>query len=463
MELRDADRPGQPAFSQPGAVAEARGRCLVVVGSRRDAVHLFPLVLALRATGRIDPFVVLAGSHGELTEPILTMAGVVVDADIRTGLAGRTANQVIATTVTRFDDLLSGMRRCTRWPAPSATVVHGSSTAALAAALASAGSQIPVIHIESDSGAALAGRPEGSALPGDFNGRMLARLATLSVAPTMAELDRLASEGVPTDEVCVTGSTAVDAFRWAADRHHEWHDPALAAADATGGPIVLVNVRHAGPTGSDLAGLAGAVAEIATSRPDVTVVVPLHCAPQVRAALLPALLGLPNVLVVKPLRYGVFARLVARATLAISDSQSLQQEAPAVGTPVLATSANTRQMGSEAGATLFVGSDPRLLAEQALRLLRDDRILDRMRHAPNPFGDGRAAQRIAQALVHVLFDGPAPAPFVREGTLSLPAQRQPDRDRRASDPTTHAYAELTALAHRTRGSLRPVRRGQQDR
>lgn len=466
MNSREATAPRPAALVRSDLGAGGRARCLVIVGSRRDAINLFPVVHALREGGHIDPFVVLAGPHAELIEPIFDMAGVRSDADLRAGLAGRSVNHLIAGVVTRFDGLLGQLRRNDRpgVAAPSVALVHGSSTPALGAALASAGAQLPVIHIETDSGTNLAAAE--SSLPGDFNRRMLTRLATLSIAPTMADLGRLVSEGVPISEVDVTGSTAVDAFRWAAAQQAEWPDPGLRAVADTDRLVVLVDVRHPGPKGTDPGAVAAAVTRIATARPDVSVVVPMHPDPTVRATLLPVVTGLPNVVVTQPLPYPVHARLVARATLAVSDSVSLQQEAPGVGTPVLVTNQTTRrQMGSEAGTTLFVGSDPAQVAQESVRLLADRTARHRMKRSPNPFGDGSAARRIVLAMEHPMFDGPSPAPFGRDGAWALPAQR-PSEDRparRVNDPVTSAFAELSELAACTPGSLTPDWRGQQDR
>ena len=164
--------------------------------------------------------------------------------------------------------------------------------------------------------------------------------------------------------------------------------------------------------GGGLARIADGVARVAAARPDVRVVVPLHPNPRVRAELEPALGPLPNVLLCEPLGYAPFARLLARATLAISDSGGIQEEAPSVGTPVLVTrESSERQEGVEAGTLLLVGTDPDVIATETLRLLSDTAAYRAMVEATNPFGDGRAAERIVAAFEHLAFGEPPPAPF----------------------------------------------------
>ena len=293
-------------------------------------------------------------------------------------------------------------------PFPAATLVHGDTTSAMAAALAAAQSGLPVVHVE----AGLRTGDLWSPFPEEMNRQLIARLASFHLAPTFANEANLIREGVDERRVFVTGNTGLDALRWAAAHPVPFDDDRLTEVDASDAPVVVVTAHRRENWGGGLARIADGVARVAAARPDVRIVVPLHPNPRVRAELEPALGPLPNVLLCEPLGYAPFARLLARATLAISDSGGIQEEAPSVGTPVLVTrESSERQEGVEAGTLLLVGTDPDVIATETLRLLSDKAAYRAMVEATNPFGDGRAAERIVAAFEHLAFGEPPPAPF----------------------------------------------------
>jgi len=270
----------------------------------------------------------------------------------------------------------------------------------MAGGLASVGASLPVAHVESGlrTGDILSPFPE------ELNRQVLARLAALHFAPTIANVENLVAERIDGSRVLQTGNTGLDALRLAAEFPVEWQDEHLAAALSGADPVLVVTAHRRENLGSGIRGIAQAVAAIARARPDLKVVWPMHPNPTVREQVIPALSDRPNVLLTEPMDYAHFAHLLSRATLAITDSGGIQEEAPSVGTPVLvARDTSERPEGVAAGTLRLVGTDPHHVAAQALQLLADETEYQAMQDATNPFGDGFAAQRIVTALEHLVF------------------------------------------------------------
>jgi UDP-N-acetylglucosamine 2-epimerase (non-hydrolysing) len=236
-------------------------------------------------------------------------------------------------------------------------------------------------------------------------------LASLHLAPTARAANNLRREGVDADHIVITGNTVIDALRWAVQHAPAPVDPQLVAIEADERPLVLCTVHRREAWDEGLTNAAMAIATIARER-DVLVVVPLHPNPVVQAAVLPSLQDLKNVVVVEPLDYLAFSRLLQRARLVLTDSGGIQEEAPSLGVPVLVLRDVTeRPEAVEAGAACIVGTDAGRIATEALRLLGDDEAHRAMASVVNPYGDGRAAVRSVDALQWFFGDGDRPADF----------------------------------------------------
>jgi UDP-N-acetylglucosamine 2-epimerase (non-hydrolysing) len=210
----------------------------------------------------------------------------------------------------------------------------------------------------------------------------------------------------------VSGNTGIDALHWAARLDVPIRDPVVAELVAGDERFVLVTAHRRENWGGGLAGIAEGVARVAASHPDVRFLLPMHPNPAVRAELRPAVEPRDNVLLVEPFRYTTMAKVLARCELVITDSGGLQEEAPSLGKPVLVARDSTeRTEGVEAGTLRLVGTDPARIANEAARLLDDPVAYATMSRAENPYGDGRAAERIVALLAHLHGRGPAPTPF----------------------------------------------------
>ena len=392
---------------------------LCLIGTRPEAIKMLPVVLALRASANFDPIVVTTGQHRDLVDPILALADITPDFDLEVGRPGLTLNELVSTVISRLDAFCrerfeaTGAAIATREEVlddgfPIATLVHGDTSSALAAAIASFNLRIPVMHVE----AGLRTRLTLSPFPEELNRQAISRIAAFHLAPTSTNEENLVRERVPYDQIFVTGNTGIDALRFASTLDVVFEDPALAEAVASDDPIVTVTAHRRENWEGGLARIAVAIGRLAAEHRDKQFVVPLHPNPLVREQLGEPLAPFGNVVRTEPLPYAPFARLMARSTLIVTDSGGIQEEAPALDVPVLVTRDTTeRAEGVEAGTLRLVGTDPDRIVEAANLLLTDPAEHAAMAAAVNPYGDGHASERIVAALEYLAGLGPSPVRF----------------------------------------------------
>jgi UDP-N-acetylglucosamine 2-epimerase (non-hydrolysing) len=389
---------------------DSRLRVIVVVGTRPEAIKMFPVIHALQRSEFVRPFVVTTGQHTDLADDVFSMAGIRPDARLTVTRDTGTINELAAQVVADVGTLIADLQRDDvegENPHTIATMVHGDTTSAMAAGLASAQAGVPVVHVE----AGLRTYNPRGPFPEEMNRQLISRMALVQIAPTPINEANLIREMVSDTHVFVSGNTSIDALMWATHQQATWSDPALYRLVHSGAPIVVATL-HRRENWPHLAAIASALNRITEARPDVTVVLPMHPNPAVRRILTDELGSNPHVLLVDALGYVEFAHLLSAATLAITDSGGIQEEAPSVGTPVLVARQETeRQEGVEAGTLALVGVDPSVIAGTALSLLDDPERLAAMAEADNPFGDGRAAERIRALIDYLVVGGQAPRGF----------------------------------------------------
>jgi len=365
------------------------GRWLVlaVYGTRPEAVKCAPIIRALRAADDFACDVVLTGQHRELVTVINAGFGVTADVDLAVFSPGQSLSDLAGKTLTRLVPVLRDSR-------PDAVLVQGDTTSALAAGLAGFYQQVPVIHLE----AGLRTGSLASPFPEEGNRRLLTQIASIHLAATTGNRDNLLRAGVAPADVFVTGNPVIDALRMAVGAR-PIEDPVVAALVAGERRLVLVTAHRRESWGPAMDDIAAAVARLAVQQPDVTFIVPLHPNPVVRQSFVPVLSDYPNVALVEPLGYFDLAGLLARVTLVLTDSGGLQEEAPALGKPVLVLRQDTeRPEGVAAGTAELVGHDRDLILRRTHALLRDPVEYARMAQAVNPYGDGHAADRVVEAI-----------------------------------------------------------------
>ena len=364
-------------------------RILVSFGTRPEAIKMFPVVHALRRVGGLDVRVAVTAQHRALLDQVMQIAGLEPDIDLDLMQAGQSLDALSARIITRMGAALD------EWQ-PDRVLVHGDTLTTMMVTLAAYFRRIPVGHVE-------AGLRSGniySPWPEEVNRKVAGAVADLHFAPTDMAAAALRAENVPETTVHVTGNTVIDALL--ATRQRLQDDPALAsgldgaAQRFAGKRIVAVTAHRRENFGQGMQDIARALASLA-ERDDVGILFPVHPNPNVRPVMEQHLGELPNVALVEPLDYPHFVRLMDMAEFVLTDSGGVQEEAPSLGKPILVMRDTTeRPEGVEAGTAKLVGTDTHLIVETAERLLDDRAFYDSMATRRNPYGDGKASERIAE-------------------------------------------------------------------
>lgn len=394
-----------------------RTRVLVVIGTRPEAIKMIPVIRALQESGTFRPVVISTGQHTELVDDLIRSVGMRVDANLRASApingVRPSLNEMFARVMVGIHRVWSNKQLPEEYRADGrrgvdgavACLVHGDTSSAAAAALAAFNLQIPVVHVE----AGLRTSNLLSPFPEEGNRQLISRIAALHLAPTTDNKMNLVREGVDYDRVIVTGNTSIDMLQWAADQDGGFGAGLDDLETDPLRPIVLVTAHRRENWGAGLTNIAAAIRRLSKVYPHAQFVVPMHPNPVARQPLIDALSDRANVRLVEPRDYADFARLMAAARLIITDSGGVQEEAPALGTPVLVARDSTeRGEGVQAGTLVLVGTDTDRIIEEASLLLDDDIEYAKRTARANPYGDGRASERIVQALEHILRSGPAP-------------------------------------------------------
>lgn len=381
---------GMPAIASD----DARPHVMAVVGTRPEVIKMVPVVRALRAENRFDVTVVSTGQQRELVEQAFVDVG--LTPDIRLDLMR--IDQSPAEFVTRC---LEALDKVLAMRPVQVVLVQGDTSSAVAGAMAATWRAIPVGHVE----AGLRSFNFREPFPEEFHRRVVGVAAQWHFAPTPRSRDNLLAEGIPLHRIFITGNTIVDAVEQLRDDAPVGH-PALDALDGAGdGRIALVTVHRRENHGSALRDIANAILRLTDAVPDLQVVLPLHPNPNVRGTLESALGGHDRILLCEPLGYRDLLRLMSRCSVILSDSGGLQEEAPALRKPIVILRDRTeRPEVVEVGAGVLVGTDPEQIVKEALSILCDAVVYRKMVSGPNPFGDGRAGQRIAEILTSALLD-----------------------------------------------------------
>ncbi|MDE1917095.1 MAG: UDP-N-acetylglucosamine 2-epimerase (non-hydrolyzing) [Sphingomonadales bacterium] len=366
-------------------------KILLIFGTRPEAIKLFPVVAALKADPAFDVKVCVSAQHRGMLDQVLAIAGITPDHDLDLMRPNQTLDALTAALIVELGKVMDVEQ-------PARVIVQGDTATAMAGALAAYYRKIPVDHVE-------AGLRSGNIYhpwPEEVNRKVIGAIAALHFAPTDTSADALKRENVPADRIHVTGNTVIDALHWVLARIQA--EPSLAADLAPleerfrGKTIIGVTTHRRENFGGGLEAIAQAIRAIA-DRPDVALIFPVHPNPNVRAVMDTALAGLPNVALIEPLDYPHFARLLSLAHIMLTDSGGVQEEAPALGKPVLVMRETTeRPEGVTAGTAKLVGTQADTIVSEIFNLLDDKGAYEAMSRAHNPFGDGQAAERIADIL-----------------------------------------------------------------
>lgn len=367
----------------------SRPRVLTVFGTRPEAIKMAPVVRALaRRSHEFESIVVSTGQHREMLDSVLRLFQIEPDCDLGVMRPNQTLAGITASVLEKLDPILADVR-------PDWVLVQGDTTTAMAGSMAAFYRRIPVGHIEAGLRTADRAQP----FPEEINRRITGVVADLHFAPTAWAADNLLREGVPGESVLVTGNTVIDAIQDVSQRRFDPTGTDLAAVAATSKRVIVVTAHRRESFGDGMLQICAALAELA-NRDDVHIVYPVHLNPQVQEPVRRLLGEHPNITLLPPQDYRPMVWLLQRSSLVITDSGGLQEEAPGLGKPVLVLRERTeRPEGVEAGTVKLVGTDRRTIIDAASTLLDDRLAYGRMANAVNPYGDGRAAERILGALL----------------------------------------------------------------
>ncbi|HKU62437.1 MAG TPA: UDP-N-acetylglucosamine 2-epimerase (non-hydrolyzing) [Gemmatimonadales bacterium] len=363
-------------------------RVLSVFGTRPEAIKMAPVVRALKAHPDVfESMVCVSAQHREMLDQVLGVFQLKADFDLDLMTPGQSQADVVAR-------LLERMPRLLREVQPDVLLVQGDTMTTFAAAFAAYLERVPTAHVE----AGLRTGNKYHPYPEEMNRVLTTRLAELHFAPTVRAMETLLLEGVPQADVLLTGNTVIDALLATVRPNYRFTTPALQALDPAR-RMVLVTTHRRESFGGPLESTCAAVRTLVERFEDLEVVIPVHPNPQVKQVVVRKLLDLQRVHLIEPVDYVEFTNLMARAHIILTDSGGVQEEAPSLGKPVLVLREVTeRPEGVEAGTAAIVGTDQDKIVRTASELLTSPEAYARMANAVSPYGDGRASERIADAL-----------------------------------------------------------------
>lgn len=365
-----------------------RLKVMSVFGTRPEAIKMAPLVLELKRRPELESIVCVTAQHREMLDSVLREFDIRPEHDLNIMQSG----QSLADITSR---VLWGMGPVYEQEKPGLVLVHGDTTTTFAAALAAFYAHIPVGHVE----AGLRTFDRWSPWPEEMNRRMTGQLASFHFAPTQRNAENLRRENVE-GSVWVTGNTVIDALRYTASGEG-FSRPELGDIDYVNHRVVTLTCHRRENYGKPMRNIFEAVRNTAKRFPDVIFVYPVHLSPVVRQAAGELLSGLPNVKLIEPLDAVDMHRLMAKSYMVMTDSGGLQEEAPALGKPVLVLRRETeRPEAVEAGTVVLAGTEREKIELLAAKLLTDRVEYEKMARAVNPYGDGRACPRIADAICY---------------------------------------------------------------
>ncbi len=364
-------------------------RVMSVFGTRPEAIKMAPVVKALQRCPEVKSLVLVTAQHREMLDQVLEHFAIEPDYDLNIMRHSQTLTDI----TTRA---LEGAVRVFVEAAPDLVLVHGDTTTTFAAALGAFYQQIAVGHVE----AGLRTRHKYSPFPEELNRRLVGALADLHFAPTAGARGNLLAEAVSPDSIWVTGNTAIDALLMTVSDDYRFATAELNAIDFGAYRVLAVEAHRRENWGQPMENICAALAEVVERHREAFIVYSVHRNPRVADVVERRLRGRERVLLCDPLPYPDWANLMNRAHLVVTDSGGLQEEAPALGKPVVLLRDTTeRPEALEAGTVWQAGTDREEIVHAVTTLLSDGEAYNRMARAINPYGDGRAAERIVQAIL----------------------------------------------------------------
>ena len=364
-------------------------KVMSVFGTRPEAIKMAPLVRALQDDPQIESLLCVTAQHRQMLDQVLDLFELTPDYDLNIMQPNQTISMITANVLTGMEPVLAAEK-------PDVVLVHGDTSTTFVTSLACFYQQIAVGHVE----AGLRTGDKYSPFPEEMNRILTGHIADIHFAPTDRNRQNLLRENVPDSHIVITGNTVIDALLQVAGKPYEFGDETLKRIDFEGRKVITVTCHRRENLGEYMANIFSAIADIAREFEDeVEIVYPVHLNPKVRAEADEYLKGIANVHLIEPLTYQPFVNLMAKSYFILTDSGGMQEEAPALGKPVLVVRRETeRPEAIEAGTAKLAGVERGNIYRLAKELITDKDAYDAMAHAVNPYGDGHACERIVKAL-----------------------------------------------------------------
>lgn len=360
-------------------------KVMTIFGTRPEAIKMAPLVKELQTRSEIETIVCVTAQHRQMLDQVLQTFGIVPDYDLDIMKAGQTLSDI----TTRA---LCGLEKVIQEVKPDIVLVHGDTSTTFAGALAAYYTQTAVGHVE----AGLRTYNKYSPYPEEMNRQMVGIIADMHFAPTEMSAENLIREGKNKENIYITGNTAIDAMKHTVDEayHHE-------VLDWVGDDrMILLTAHRRENLGEPMYHIFRAIRRIVEEFDDIKVVYPIHMNPKVRAVASEVLDGCERVRLIEPLEVVDFHNFQNKSYLILTDSGGIQEEAPSLGKPVLVLRDTTeRPEGIKAGTLKLAGTEEEVIYNMTKELLTNEEVYKEMSHASNPYGDGHASERIADAII----------------------------------------------------------------
>lgn len=366
-------------------------KLMTVFGTRPEAIKMCPLFLEMQKyPDFIEPIVAVTAQHREMLDQVLQLFAIKPDYDLNIMTAGQTLYDVTGRALAGLKDVLAEAQ-------PDMVLVHGDTTTTFVGALASFYAQIPVGHVE----AGLRTGNKFSPYPEEMNRKLTGAIADIHFAPTSTSKNNLLKENIDPAAIVVTGNTVIDALQTTVKADYRFTDSGLQKALAGGKRLILVTTHRRENLGEPMRHVYQALRKVLENHPDVEAIFPVHKNPKVREIVNEELGKLAQVHLIEPLDYEPFANLMAKVDIVLTDSGGIQEEAPALGKPVLVLRDTTeRPEAVDAGTVKLVGTAYDDVLRETSLLLDDSKYYQSMAEAANPYGDGRACERIIRKILH---------------------------------------------------------------
>lgn len=363
-------------------------KVLTVFGTRPEAIKMAPLVKMLNDDPDIQSVLCVTAQHREMLDQVLALFALEPDYDLNIMKQNQTISMITTNVMLGLDEVLKKEQ-------PDIVLVHGDTTTTFAASLSAFYNQIPVGHVE----AGLRTGNKYSPYPEEMNRILTGHIADIHFAPTERNRQNLLNEGIADEVIHITGNTVIDALLKVADKPYAFDIAELEGVDFAQKRIITVTCHRRENLGENMEQIFGAIKMIADEFEDVEVIYPVHLNPKVKQTAEKILSGTSNVRLIAPLQYQPFVNLMARSYFIMTDSGGMQEEAPSLGKPVLVVRKETeRPEAVIAGTVKLAGVEKDTIYRLAKELLTDQQIYSEMAQAVNPYGDGKACDRIIKIL-----------------------------------------------------------------